>query len=137
MKTLLYKDQIYNARELADLTGVKYTTLIERLKRGYTVEEAVEYNARIPESIMEFDAASDLQDWDGITTDDLYSIYWKWCNNNHLPKESKVHFVRSIKKLHPEIRVAPARVKSYDSINYKRVVKLDKHITKKCAPKIY
>lgn len=123
MKTLLYKDKLYNARELAELTGVKYTTLIERLKRGYSVEEAVADEPRVPQSIYEFVQNSSPLDWNGLTTDDFYKIYFQWCVRNEYAAETKVHFIRNIRRLYPNLKVTPARLKRYDGVVYKRIVR--------------
>lgn len=127
MKTILYKGQTYSVKELADLSGIKYTTLCERLKRGYTVDEAVSDNTRIPESVREFVDHSDEHDWDGLTNEKLHAIYWKWCKNNEYTPESIVHFIRCVRQLIPNMRVVTSRVKENGTVNYKRLVRIDKY----------
>lgn len=107
------------------MSGVKYTTLCERLKRGYSAEEAIAFHPRIPPSVIEFDDASDYEDWDGMTSEELYKIYRQWCIKHEYAPESNVHFTRSIKQVHPNIRVVPTRLKVYGDIAYKRVVRVD------------
>lgn len=82
MKNYVYKGKYYNIHELSELSGVKYSTLCERLKNGYSVEEAVALDTRIPDSILEFDSASDYKDWDGMINEELYGDYRQWCSNN-------------------------------------------------------
>lgn len=127
MKNLVYKNQVYNAKELSDLTGIKYGTLCDRLRRGYTVEEAIADQQRIPESIIEFVQASHPPDWEGHVNEEIYFQYMRWCEN-HEPKfeyESIVHFMRSLKKAVPTLRVVPSRIKNKYGIFYKRVIRVD------------
>lgn len=72
-----------------------------------------------------FDDASDYTDWNGMPCDELYKIYWKWCERNDFKAESNIHFTRCIKQLHPNIRVVPTRLKVYGDVVYKRVVRVD------------
>ena len=125
MKQYLYKDNVYNIKELSEMSGIKYTTLAERLKRGYTVEEAVSANTKIPESVIQFDHHSDYTDWDGLTSDKLYENYMMWCLKYTMPIESKVHFTRCVKRLHPNIRFVPTRLKVLGNVMYKRIVRVD------------
>jgi hypothetical protein len=127
MKQHLYKGNLYNTKELSEICGVKYTTLAERFKRGYTVEEAISDVPRIPESILQFDSHSDYTDWDGLTSERLYEIYIAWCLKNQMTVESKVHFTRSIKSLHPNVRIVPTRLKVLGEVMYKRVVRIDRY----------
>lgn len=128
MKYYEYRNQLLTMRELADLTGVNYTTLVERLKRGYTVEEAVADEQRVPESVHEFVDASYPPDWDGLVNEELYKTYTQWCDRNDYEAESNVHFTRCIKRLIPTLRVVPTRLKRYGEVNYKRVVRVDNYM---------
>lgn len=127
MKQYLYRGNTYSIRELSEISGIKYTTLAERLKRGYTVDEAVCGNTRIPESIIQFDNHSDYTDWDGLVSEQVYKIYISWCLKHHFNVESKVHFTRCIKRLHPNIRFVPTRLKLFGDIVYKRIVRVDRY----------
>lgn len=124
MKHYVYKNQIYNGKELAELTGVNYSTIMSRLANGYTVEEAVRDQQRVPESVIEFCLASHPPDWDGLTNDELYQIYCDWCNRNDFAPESNVHFTRCLKRNIPSIRIVPTRLKVFGEIKYKRVVRV-------------
>lgn len=125
MKKYEYKGQLYNMKELSNISGVNYTTLVNRINKGYTVEEAVSDNPRVPESIREFDLHSDYHDWSGMVNEELYDNYKSWCIKNEFRPESNIHFTRSIKQLHPNIRLVPSRLKTPDGIKYKRVVRVD------------
>lgn len=125
MKKYFYNGYYYNARQLSEMCGIKYTTLLGRLERGYSVEEAVSWNTKIPDSIREFDKASDYHDWSGMINSELYEHYKSWCIKNEFRVESNVHFTRSIKQLHPNIRIVPTRIRTGNDISYKRVVRVD------------
>lgn len=127
MKRFLYKGKLYNLRQLSEVSGIKYSTLAERIKRGYTVEEAVSWDLRVPTSVLEFDSGADYRDWHGVRMSDLYQSYWQWClTNGHRP-ESNAHFSRNIRRLHPNIRVVPTRVKSYGGVEYVKIVRVDSY----------
>lgn len=128
MKFYEYRNQLYTMRELADLTGVNYTTMVERLKRGYTVEEAVADEPRVPDSINAFVEASYPPDWDGMVNADLYKAYAKWCDRNDYRAESNVQFARCVKKVIPTLRTVPSRIKNFGEISYKRVVRVDNYM---------
>lgn len=128
MKQVLYNNQLFNLKELSEFTGIKYTTLSERLKRGYSVEEAITEKSRIPESIEQFVQASYPKDWDGMTNEELYKIYFNWCVRNEHYAESNVHFTRCLKRIVPNLRTVPTRLKRYDGIAYKRVIRIDGEI---------
>lgn len=125
MRFYEYRGQMYNARELSDLCGVNYKTLVDRLRRGYSVEEAVADQPRVPDSVIEFELASHPPDWDGMVNEELYRIYHEWCVNNDYVPENSIHFTRSIKRLLPNIRIVPTRIKYYDGVMYRRVIRFD------------
>lgn len=125
MKNYIYQNRVFSGKELAEFTGVKYTTLMSRLARGYTVEEAVADCQRVPKSVNEFYLASHPPDWDGMINSDLYDVYLRWCNKQHYAPESDVHFIRSIKRLVPNLRVVPSRVNAYGQVRYKRLIRID------------
>lgn len=127
MRHFLYNDQVFTGKQLAEFTGVSYTTLMERIKRGYTVEEAVESAQKIPESIQAFTEASDYHDWAGLVNSELYKIYRDWCARNDQEPESSVHFTRCIKRIYPNIRIVPTRLNRYGEISYKRVIRVDSY----------
>lgn len=125
MKKLQYKGELYNMRELSELSGVPYAALANRLASGYTVEEAVSDNPRIPQSVREFSDHDDYKTWNGMVNSDLYEKYHSWCIKNEFRPESSVHFTRCIKSLHPNIRVVPTRLKKNGEISYKRIIRVD------------
>ena len=125
MRNYYYNGQYYTIKELSQMCGVKYTTLCERFKRGYSVAEAIADETRVPNSIIYFDNDSDYHDWEGLSSYELYRVYWKYCDKYDYTPESNVHFIRCIKKLHPNIRVVPTRVKANGGVLYKRIIRAD------------
>lgn len=126
MKKFLYNGQLFNGKQLAEFTGIKYTTLMNRIASGYTPEEAVAENYRMPESVSLFHLASHPPDWDGLVNEDFYKLYVNWCNRKDWKPETQVHFMRCIRRLEPGLTVVPSRVKVYGNVLYKRVVRVRK-----------
>lgn len=125
MKQYLYRGQMYNGRELSELTGVKYSTLMARLSRGYTVEEAVTDSPAIPDSIRFFVEHANLFELSGLTSEELYKEY---CAD--LPptftRESHTHFMRCMKQVVSHMRIVPSRVLNRNGLpTYKRIVRFD------------
>ena len=83
-----YRDGWYTINELADMSGIAPPTIRDRLRRGYSLEQAISLNP-VKESILEFDNSSYWTDWIDITVSNLYEIYWKWCVSNGYQPESK------------------------------------------------
>ena len=57
-----YNGNWYTAQELADLSGIAAHTLRDRLRRGFSVDEAVKPIAT-HESVREFGESSWYEDW--------------------------------------------------------------------------
>lgn len=126
MKYYEYKGKMYTLSELSKLSGVKYTTLVERLNRGYTVEQAISDHSKISDSVQSFVDASTPSDWDGLPNEELYKLYRNWCLRNDFQSESQVHFSRCLRRLVANLRIVPSRVKSYGNVMYKRLIRIDK-----------
>ena len=124
MKNLIYQNEVYNARELAEKTGVNYGTLCARLNRGYTVEEAVADTPRIPKSIIEFMRASHPPDWNGLSSYELFDIYVDWCLAHDYEPEAIVHLIRSLRRLLPNMKVIPSKIKAYGEVLSVRLVRI-------------
>ena len=128
MKYYEYKGKMYTLSELSKLSGVKYTTLAERLNRGYTVQQAISDHAKISDSVQGFVDASTPSDWDGLPNEELYKLYRNWCLRNDFQPESQVHFSRCLRRLVANLRIVPSRVKSYGNVMYKRLIRIDKEM---------
>ena len=55
----------YTTKELEEMSGVKAHTIRDRLRRGYSVEEAIKVTAT-KDSVKEFCEASWWEDWLGM-----------------------------------------------------------------------
>ena len=71
----------YTTNQLSEISGLKCHTIRDRLRRGYSIEEAIKVTAT-QDSVREFSAASWWEDWIGMPINDLYEIYWRWCIQN-------------------------------------------------------
>lgn len=94
------KGTVYTIEELSDMSGIAAPTLRDRLRRGYSIEEAIK---PIPtsDSVLEFCNDSWYQDWIGMSISKLYEIYWKWCMVHDYIPIHKQHFSRQIKTMFP------------------------------------
>ena len=109
-----YKGVLYTVKELSELSGIAPATIRDRMRRGYSVEEAVKI-VSTNESVREFSEASHWKDWIGMSTNDLHKIYWKWCISNGYTPSTIISFSRHLLQMHPYLKVVPIRIndKSY------------------------
>jgi hypothetical protein len=103
-----YNGKWYTSIELAELAGLKPHTLRDRLRRGYSVEEAVKV-AATQDSVKEFGDASYYLDWIGMPINDLYEIYWKWCIQNGYTALQKQGFSRQLMNMYPMLKTIPTK----------------------------
>ena len=103
-----YRGHFRTIKELSELSGIAPPTLRDRLRRGYSVAEAVKI---VPtnDSVAEFIQASYWKDWIGMSTAYLYEIYWKWCVSNQYTPTTKQGFSRHLFKLHPNLKTVSAK----------------------------
>lgn len=108
MRKLCYNGNWYTAKELAELSGLPPHTVRDRLRRGYSVEEAVR---PIPthDSVKEFADSSWYEDWIGMSTNDLHEIYWKWCVSHGYTAISKQGFSRQLFGMYPMLKTVPTK----------------------------
>ena len=106
----LYKGSLKSVQELSELSGVKCHTIRDRLRRGYSVEQAVKVEL-VDESIDEFNVASWWKDWIGMSTTYLYKIYWNWGIENGYTPVSQIAFTRQLMKMYPNLKTVPTRTK--------------------------
>ena len=104
MIKLEYKGEIYTIAELSVMSGIDAATLRDRLRRGYTVDEAVQIVPTV-ESVNEFCEASWYKDWIGMSSTYLYEIYWKWCISNGYNPVTQRGFTRHILKLNANLKL--------------------------------
>lgn len=98
----------YTPNELSEISGVAAHTIRDRLRRGYSVEEAIKIVATA-ESVKEFSNSSWWEDWLGLSINDLYEIYWKWCVSNQYTPLQKQGFSRQLFGMYPMLKTVPTK----------------------------
>ena len=108
MKRYQHKGASYSVNELAEKSGVLPHTIRDRLRRGYSIEEAVKPMAT-QDSVKEFCEASHYEDWIGMSTSDLHKIYWNWSIRAGYSPISKQGFSRQVFAMYPFLKVVPTK----------------------------
>lgn len=103
-----YNGQMYTIKELSEMSGVEEYTIRDRLRRGYTVQQAIQVSP-MDTSVIEFNNASYYKDWIGMSTTYLYKIYWEWCIVNGYSPSTQVKFIRQILKMYPNLKTVSTR----------------------------
>ena len=98
----------YTPNQLEELSGVKAHTIRDRLRRGYTVEEAIKV-APTQDGIREFAESSWYEDWVGMPISYLYEIYWKWCVSNGYTPLQIQGFSRQLLSMYPMLKTVPTK----------------------------
>ena len=119
MKRYIYRDQMLTINELAEMSGVLPHTLRDRLRRGFTIEQAVKPSP-VHESIEHFCEASYWGDWEGMSISEVYTIYWKWCLSNGYKATSKQGFGRQLRSIYPQLKTVPTA----KGDGYKRIIRV-------------
>ena len=104
-----FRGRFYTTQELSELSGVAPATIRDRLRRGYSVEQAVR-PALTAESVEQFSEASWWEDWLGMSVNALHEIYWKWCVSHDYTPLGKQPFSRHLLHLYPQLKTVPSRV---------------------------
>lgn len=102
------KGNWYTPDELSELSGIPAHTIRDRLRRGYSVEEAVKVTAT-KDSIKDFAEASWWEDWIGMSINDLHKIYWEWCIRNGYAALQKQGFSRQLMGMFPMLKTVPTK----------------------------
>lgn len=98
----------YTPTELSEISGVKAHTIRDRLRRGYSVEEAIKVTA-INDSVKEFTAASWWEDWIGMPISDLFKIYWRWSISKGYSPLQIQGFSRQLMSMYPMLKIIPTK----------------------------
>ena len=106
------KGKWYTVNELSEMSGILPHTLRDRIRRGYVIEEAIKPNP-IHESVHCFCAASHWEDWVGMTTNEVYTIYWKWCARQMCSPCSQHQFSKQLFQLNPFLHTVPMKGTRY------------------------
>lgn len=102
------KGQWYTVNELSEMSGILPHTLRDRLRRGYSVEEAIKPLAT-NDSVKEFCEASHWEDWIGMSISYLYEIYWKWVVSHSGTPTTKQGFSRHLMQMYPMLKTVPTK----------------------------
>jgi hypothetical protein len=103
-----YNGSWYTISELSDISGIKGHTIRDRLRRGFTVDEAVKL-APTQNSVTEFCEASWWNDWIGQSTVELYQTFWRWCMSNGFTPMSQQGFTRQVLSMYPQLKLVPTK----------------------------
>jgi len=98
----------YTPNELAEMSGIAAHTIRDRLRRGYSVEEAIKVTA-LHDSVKEFNEASHWEDWVGMPMSDLFEIYWRWCIQHGYTTLQLQGFSRQIMSMYPMLKTVPTK----------------------------
>lgn len=108
MNRYIYREQMLTINELSEMSGIQPHTLRDRLRRGFTVEQAVR-PIPVHESVEHFCEASYFKDWIGMSINDLYEIYWKWCIQHGYTATTKQGFSRQLSTICPQLKTVPTQ----------------------------
>lgn len=103
-----YNGNFLTIAELSEISGIRCHTLRDRLRRGFTVEQAIRPVPML-DSVDKFCDHSWYRDWIGMSISDLYAIYWKWCIQNGYTATSKQGFSRQLKSRYPQLKTIPTQ----------------------------
>lgn len=90
------------------MSGIAPATIRDRLRRGFPLEEAINVMP-VQNCVKEFCEASWWNDWVGMSTVELYQIFWKWCVANEFTPMSQQGFTRQILSIYPQLKTVPTR----------------------------
>jgi hypothetical protein len=99
----------YTPNELSEMSGIAAHTIRDRLRRGYSVEEAIKV-LPVQECVKAFNEASWYKDWIGISINDLYEIFWSWCISNGYEPLQKQGFSRQLFSMYPNLKTVPTKI---------------------------
>ena len=103
-----YRGHWYTPNELSEMSGIAAHTIRDRLRRGYSVEEAIKVVA-VQDSVKEFCEASLWEDWIGMPINDLFKIYWRWCIQHGYTAIQKQGFSRQLMSMYPMLKTVPTK----------------------------
>ena len=111
MRFYEYEGNMYTINDLSEISGVEAATIRARLRRGQSIESAVQ-SRTMDESVKGFCESSFYQDWIGMSTSYLQQIYWKWCvSHGYTPLHVK-GFTRYVMQMYPNLKTVPTRTKT-------------------------
>ena len=106
MLKVAYKNVLFTINELSEMSGIAPATLRDRLRRGYSVDQAMKVVC-VDDGVEQFCEASHWEDWIGMPINDLYEIYWKWVVSNEYRPLPINTFSKQLKQIYPMIKTVP------------------------------
>ena len=103
-----FKGHWYTPNELSEMSGIPAHTIRDRLRRGYSSEEAIKVTA-IHDSVKEFCAASLWEDWIGMPMSDLFETYWRWSIQHGYSTLQVQGFSRQLLSMYPMLKTVPTK----------------------------
>ena len=103
-----YKGSPHTIKQLSELSGIAPATIRDRLRRGYSVTQAISL-APTNDSVDQFCMSSMWTDWIGMSISDLYEIYWKWSIQNGYTPSAKQGFSRQLFSINPWLKTVPTK----------------------------
>ena len=103
-----YKGSWYSPNQLSEMSGIPAHTIRDRLRRGYSIEEAIKVVAT-QDSVKEFCAASLWEDWIGMSINDLFKIYWRWSVSHGYTPLQIQGFSRQLMSMYPMLKTVPTK----------------------------
>lgn len=103
-----YKGSWYTPNQLSEMSGIPAHTIRDRLRRGYSIEEAIKVVAT-QDSVKDFCAASLWEDWVGMPMNDLYKIYWRWSISQGYSPLQIQGFSRQLMGMYPMLKTVPTK----------------------------
>ena len=121
MLKLWYRDRVYTINELSEISGIAPATIRDRIRRGYSVEEAIR-PISTHDNVTAFVEASLWTDWIGMSISYLHEIYWKWSIQHGYSPLQIQGFSRQLFKMYPNLKTVPTK-KNGNSVRIIRVRK--------------
>lgn len=109
MLKLDYKGNTMTVNELSEISGIKPATIRSRLRKGYSVEQAVQISP-IHDSVIHFCEVSWYQDWIDTPMCELYQLYYEYCINYDYEPLYIQNFSMQVMKMYPQLRVVSKRL---------------------------
>lgn len=103
-----YKGEPHTVKQLSELSGIPAATIRDRIRRGYSVEQAVRLSPA-NDSVQEFCEASLWEDWLNQSIGEVHTIYYKWCLSHDYSPLSVQGFSRHLMCINPWLKTVPTR----------------------------
>lgn len=104
-----YKGIPHTVKQLSEISGIAPATIRDRIRRGYSVEQAIRITAT-NDGVEQFCSASSWEDWVGMSIEDVHQIYWRWSLSHGYTPISKQGFSRHLFSLNPWLKTVPTKV---------------------------